>query len=314
VVVLLLAPLIGFDATIPSLVFGAARTKSGTRLYEVRHCSPESGPVRCEGGLAMLPDATLDALEQADTVVVPGTRRPSVRAEGIPDPALQAAFAKIRPGTRIMSICTGAFALAAVGLLDGRPATTHWESATIFRQLYPQVRLTERSLYTDDGDVLTSAGLSAGLDLCIHVLRRDHGPEVANRVARHCVTPPHRDGDQAQFIERPFPTDDGRSTASTRAWALDNLHERLTVTDLADHAVMSQRTFLRRFREETGTTPARWITAQRVRRTQELLENTDLTVDAIADLVGFGTGATLRARLRSTTGTTPVSYRRRFTA
>ncbi|MGO1950789.1 MAG: GlxA family transcriptional regulator [Mycobacteriaceae bacterium] len=314
VVVLLAPPVIGFDATIPSLVFGTARDTAGHPLYDVRLCSTDAGPADCVGGFSLNPDADLTALQDADTVIVPGTHRRSVRRDGVADRTLRETFDLIRPDTRIMSVCTGAFALGAAGILDGRPATTHWECAEDFRRLYPLVDLDEKALFTDDGDVLTSAGLSAGMDLCIHVLRRDHGWEVANRVARHCVTPPHRDGDQSQFIERPLPASGDSGTSPTRDWALDHLDEPLSVAGLAAHARMSVRTFMRRFRAETGTTPAQWLSGERVRRTQELLESTDLTVDAIAARVGFGTGATLRARLRAETGTTPGAYRRRFTA
>ena len=209
-----------------------------------------------------------------------------------------------------MSICTGAFVLASAGLLHGRRATTHWEYADDLARLYPEVQVDADVLFTDEGDVLTSAGLSAGVDVCLHLLRHDHGSEVANRVARHCVVPPWRDGGQAQYIERhvPAPTDD--STAGARAWALDHLDT--DVPALARHAGMSLRTFARRFRDETGLSPGAWLIQQRVRHAQHLLEATDLGIDDVADRAGLGTAASLRAHLRTRAGVSPSDYRRTF--
>lgn len=317
VAVLLSEPAIGFDATIPSLVFGAARDTAGNRLYQVRLCSVDPGPVACHGDFAISTGSGTDhlaALDDAQTVIVPGTLRRSVRAEGAADPALRAAFDRIPQDARIMSLCTGAFVLAAWGLLDGRPATTHWESAETFRALYPAVRLDERPLFVDEGDVLTSAGLSAGMDLCLHVVARDAGREVANRVARHCVSPPHRDGNQAQYIELPSPPAGDTGTTATREWASRHLGDQISVDDLAAHACMSLRTFNRRFRAETGTPPGQWLARERVRQCQELLESTDLPVETIADRVGFGTATTLRNRFRDVTGTSPTVWRNRFGA
>ncbi|AHW63049.1 Putative transcriptional regulator, AraC-family [Corynebacterium glyciniphilum AJ 3170] len=314
VVVLLLPPVIGFDATIPPLVFGNARAASGEKLYRVSVCSADPGPAQCADGFAFACGAGLEALETADTVVVPGTLRRSVRRDGVLDPAARAAFERIPDAARVVSLCTGAFGLAAAGLLDGLRATTHWQAAAQFRRLYPLVQLDEAALFFDEGRVLTSAGLSAGLDLCLHVVGADAGWRVANKVARHCVTPPHRDGDQSQFISWPSPPRGAAGTTATQHWALGRLDQRLTVGQLAGHARMSPRTFARRFTEETGLSPARWLARERVRRCQELLESTDLTVDTIAQRVGFGTGATLRARLRAEAGTTPSDYRRRFTS
>lgn len=312
VVVLLLPPVIGFDATIPPLVFGNARNEAGEKLYRVSVCSVDPGPATCADGFALTPGSETDALKTADTVVVPGTMRSSVRKDGRLDAPARAAFDLIPGDARVISLCTGAFGLAAAGLLDGRRATTHWQTVAQFRRLYPQVHLEESALFLDEGMVMTSAGLSAGLDLCLHVIRSDAGWKTANDVARHCVTPPHRDGDQSQFIKWPVPTQGNTGTTATQEWARGRLSEPLTVQQLAGHAQMSSRTFARRFTEETGASPARWLARERVRRCQELLESTDLTVDTIAQRVGFGTGATLRARLRAETGTTPSSYRRRF--
>jgi transcriptional regulator GlxA family with amidase domain len=213
-----------------------------------------------------------------------------------------------------MSICTGAFALAHAGLLDGRRATTHWDSAAEFAELFPEVRLDPNVLYVDEGAILTSAGVAAGLDLCLHVVRRDHGAEVAAHIARHTVVAPHREGGQAQFIERPIEpaTAGALHLERTRAWALERLGEPLTVTDLARHACVSMRTFARRFRAETGTTPLQWLLAQRVRRAQQLLEVSDSSIDEIARRCGFTDAAALRHHFHRAVGTTPTAYRRGF--
>jgi transcriptional regulator GlxA family with amidase domain len=211
-----------------------------------------------------------------------------------------------------VSICTGAAVLAAAGLLDGRPATTHWAWANRVHLLYPLVRLDPDVLFVDDGSVLTSAGVAAGVDLCLHVVRSDHGSEIANRAARRCVVPPWRDGGQAQFIERPVPTSADTGTAATRAWALDRLADPVGLGDLAGHARMSVRTFTRRFREETGVSPARWILRQRVERARLLLETTDLSVDVVARRSGLGSATSLRQHLQSAIGVAPSAYRRTF--
>jgi transcriptional regulator GlxA family with amidase domain len=219
-------------------------------------------------------------------------------------------LALIRPGTRLVSICTGAFVLAAAGLLDGRPATTHWKFADSMRRLHPQVQLDENVLFVDDGDVLTSAGLAAGIDLCLHIIRSDHGAQVANAVARYCVVPPWREGGQAQFIDRQVPAPDQFSTAATREWASQHLDEELTVQRLARHANMSARTFNRRFREETGQSPGVWVRNRRVDRARELLESRDLPVDEVARQAGLGSGGNLRHHLRRGVGMSPSSYRK----
>jgi len=213
---------------------------------------------------------------------------------------------------RLVSICTGAFVLAAAGLLDGRPATTHWLHSPAFARLFPQVRLDADVLFVDDGDVLTSAGNAAGIDLLLHLVRSDHGSEVANRAARRSVVAPWRDGGQSQFIERPLPGPDGTGTAGTRAWALQRLGEPLTLAALAGHARMSVRTFTRRFRQETGLSPQRWLVAQRVALARGLLESTDTPVERVAAEAGFGTTASLRQHLHAAIGVAPLSYRRTF--
>jgi transcriptional regulator GlxA family with amidase domain len=312
VAVLLLPPVIGFDATIPVQLLGSATDAEGRHLYDVEMVGLTTAPVPTSSGYAITPSADASALASADTVIVPGTRYAPPRIDGVLGDELAAAFATIRPGTRLVSICTGAFVLGAAGVLDGRPATTHWQNTEPFRRLYPRVRLDENLLFVDDGDVLTSAGLAAGIDLCLHLLRRDHGTAVANAVARYCVVPPWREGGQAQFIERPVPESDERSTAYARQWALKHLDRPLDVARLATEARMSVRTFNRRFREETGHSPGAWLIAQRVEHARHLLEATDLPVDEVARRAGLGSGASLRQHLRSALGVSPLAYRRTF--
>lgn len=312
VVVLLVAPVVGFDAVIPPQLFGSARGPAAERLYDVALASVDGSPVATEHGYELVPTADAGALRHADTVIVPGTKLRSARRQGQLDDEVRTALAGVRPGARVMSICTGAFVLAAAGLLDGRPATTHWAYADEFRRLYPRVRLDETQLYVDDGDLLSSAGLAAGVDLCLHVIRRDHGSAVANHVARHCVVPPWRDGGQAQFIERHVPEPDEQTTAPAREWALHHLDRRIEIAELADLSRMSVRTFNRRFREETGQPPGAWLTEQRVEFARRLLETTDLPIDGVARRSGLGTGASLRQHLRASVGTSPAAYRRTF--
>jgi transcriptional regulator GlxA family with amidase domain len=310
VVVLLLEPAIGYDAVIPVQLLGEAVDEHGTPLYDVTMASLDGGPVRTSSGYQLLPQDDVSALRDADTVIVPGTQIAGPRREGTIPAEVADALDSLRPGTRLVSICTGAFVLAAAGRLDRRPATTHWKHADDLAALYPDVLLDPDVLFTDDGDVLTSAGLSAGVDLCLHLIRRDHGSEVANRVARYCVVPPWRDGGQAQYIERQVPSRLGETTAAARAWALEHLHA--DVPAMAREAGMSLRTFARRFREETGQPPGAWLIQQRVRHAQHLLEETDLGVDTIAEHAGMGTAASLRTHLRSHVGVSPAAYRRTF--
>lgn len=310
VAVLWLPPVVGFDATIAPMLFGSATDERGAALYEVTTCAVTAGPVPATTGFAMLPAAGAEALAEADTVVIPGTRYPPARVDGALEPEVVAALETIRPGTRLVSICTGAFVLAAAGVLDGRPATTHWRHADALRTLYPRVWVDENVLFVDDGDVLTSAGLAAGIDLCLHIIRADHGARVANDVARYCVVPPWREGGQAQFIDHQLPVTDQASTAATRQWALAHLGEELTVQVLARHAHLSARTFNRRFRAETGEAPGSWIRNRRLDRARELLESRDLSVDEVARLSGLGTGGNLRHHLRRGVGMSPTSYRK----
>ncbi|WP_232544717.1 GlxA family transcriptional regulator [Streptomyces buecherae] len=288
-------------------VFGTADGR-----YEVVTCTLDGGPVRTSADFAITAESGPEALATADTVVIPPYESAPASAQ-LPAPVADA-LALIPAGARIVSICTGAFTLAAAGLLDGRPATTHWKLVARFRELFPKVALDADVLFVDDGDVLTSAGAASGVDVCLHLVRKDHGSEVANRVARRCVVPPWREGGQAQYIEQPVPEPSAAGTAATREWALGRLDEPLTLTDLAGHARMSLRTFARRFRDEAGMSPGRWLIQQRVARARELLESSDLPIEQIAGRVGFATPASLRQHLHAAIGVSPQTYRRTFQA
>ncbi|GAB4585176.1 GlxA family transcriptional regulator [Nocardia sp. IFM 10818] len=306
VVVLALDGVYVFELGIPKRVFGTADGR-----YEVITCSLDGRPVRsnCDFDIAVAHDG--DVLDTADTVIIPPSDVESILSDGLPQ-AVSHALARIPAHARLVSICTGAIVVAAAGLLDDRAATTHWKFTETFRRAFPRVHLDPDVLYVDDGDILTSAGATAGVDLCLHLIRRDHGSEVANSVARRCVVPPWRDGGQAQFIEQPVPPAAAVGTAEARHWALENLHLPLTMADLAERAHMSGRTFARRFRDEVGMSPGRWLIQQRVFRARELLESTELPVDRIAAEVGFATGTSLRQHLHESIGVTPLAYRRTF--
>ncbi|MGW0336379.1 GlxA family transcriptional regulator [Streptomyces sp. NPDC003011] len=307
VVVLALDGVYPFELGIPSRILGAADGR-----YEVLTCTVDGRPVRTNADFTVTVEHGPEILATADTVVIASMATSHIPAELPSD--LAAALARIRPDARIVSICTAAFVLAAAGLLDGRRATTHWQVADAFRRRYPDVDLDPDVLFVDDGRILTSAGAASGVDVCLHLVRKDHGSELANTVARRCVVPPFRDGGQAQYIEQPVPGQGAASTAATRAWAVERLHEPLTLGDLAAHARMSLRTFARRFHGEVGLSPGRWLIQQRVARARHLLESSDLSVDQIAGRVGFATGASLRQHLHAAIGVSPQAYRRTFQA
>lgn len=294
-------------------IFGSAKTLDGELLYEVVTCAPKPGDVRTNADFCIQVEYGPEVIDTADTVVVPASHEQDDQpGDTEPDPDTAAALARIRTGTRVASICTGTFALAAAGMLDGLRATTHWKSADRFRARFPTVELDPDVLYTDNGDVLTAAGEASGIDLCLHMVRRDHGAAVANAVARQTVVPPHRDGGQAQYIRTPVVEPARSSTRAARAFALEHLDRPLSLRELADCEAMSVRTFTRRFREEVGVSPARWIAQQRLDRARQLLEETDRPVDRIALDTGFGTGASLRQHLHSALGVSPSAYRRTF--
>jgi transcriptional regulator GlxA family with amidase domain len=312
VAVLALPAVLPFELGIPARVFEAATGPGGEPLYEVVTCSLDGGPVPTAGDFAVLVRHGPEALATADTVVVPPVDTAVVGADVL-DRAARA-VRTVAGRARIASICTGADVLAAAGLLDGLRATTHWKHTDEFARAHPAVDLDPDVLYVDEGDVLTGAGAAAGVDLCLHIVRRDHGAEVANRAARSCVVPPHRDGGQAQFIDRPVTATGTASTAATRAWALAHLERPLGLPDLARHAAMSVRTFTRRFRAEVGMSPNRWLVQQRVELARRLLETTDLPVDQVAERVGIGSAASLRVHLGAALGVPPSTYRRAFRA
>ncbi|MDO0914030.1 helix-turn-helix domain-containing protein [Streptomyces sp. DT2A-34] len=313
-VVLALDGALPFELGIPHRIFGRPKDARRRHLYEVVTCSIRPpGPVQTDADFAIQVEHGPEALATADTVIIPASYELGpVFEEGVLTDELAAALAHIRPGTRLASICTGVYVLAAAGLLDGRPATTHWADAERFQRLFPRVKVDADVLFIDDGDVLTSAGVAAGIDLCLHMVRRDHGTAIANEVARRTVVPPHRDGGQAQYIHRPVPDPQQASTTSARAWALGRLHEPIQLRDMAEQEAMSVRTFTRRFREEVGVSPGQWLTQQRVERARHLLESTDLSVDQVARDAGFGTAQSMRQHLQAALGVTPTSYRRTF--
>jgi transcriptional regulator GlxA family with amidase domain len=313
VALLALDGVVAFDLGTPPQVLGAARDEAGHQLYEVRVATPGAAAVISSAGFTVATEHGLEALAWADTVVVAGIE--GARTGRPVDPAVIAGLrAAAARGARTVSICTGAFVLGAAGLLDGRPATTHWFWADRFRRMYPEVLLDADVLFVDDGDVLTSAGVAAGVDLCLHLVRQDHGAAVANRAARRCVVPPWRAGGQSQYIEHHVPAQPDTSTAPARAWALAHLDKPLELAELARRSTMSVRTFTRRFRNETGESPGRWLTQQRVDRARHLLETTDLPVDAVARHAGFGTAAALRAQMAAALGVPPSAYRATFRA
>ena len=306
VVALVFPGVVAFDLATPAQVFGHPAER---RRYAFSVCTPRPGAVATHTGFGIVAEHGLEALAGADTVVVPG--HDDVEREWPADAlaALRDAHAR---GARVASVCTGAFVLAAAELLDGRRATTHWHDAPTLAALHPAVTVDPDVLYVDEGDVLTSAGVAAGIDLCLHMVRADHGAERANRVARRIVVAPHRSGGQAQFVDRPVPHAADHGLESTRAWALGRLAEPLTVAALARHALMSERSFARRFRAETGTTPLRWLIEQRVAHARRLLEGTDLPVEEVAARSGFGTAMSLRDHFGRAVDTTPTAYRRAF--
>ncbi|MYW66057.1 helix-turn-helix domain-containing protein [Streptomyces sp. SID8379] len=293
-------------------LFGTARDPStGELLYDVRTCAPRPGKVRTDADFPIYAEHGLETVAAADTVLVPASHELD---ESLRPGALEAELAQAVDASRgrVASICTGAFVLAAAGLLDGRRATTHWMSSARFARTFPRVTVDADVLYVDEGRVLTSAGEAAGIDLCLHMIRADHGSAVAAEVARRTVVPPYREGGQAQYIQRPVEETGLTSTSASRAWALTRLSEPLTLAELASRDGMSVRTYNRRFREETGMTPMTWLAHQRVDRARELLERTDHTVDRVATETGFGTGVSLRQHFQRLVGVSPGAYRTTF--
>lgn len=274
--------------------------------YDLVVCGP--GPVQV-GRFHMTPDAGLDRLAHAHTVIIPAVE--DVDADLPPD-LIDAVRAAHAAGARLVSLCTGAFVLAAAGVLDGLRTTTHWAHTDVLAARHPRVEVDPDVLYVDNGNVLSSAGKAAAIDLCLHLIRRDHGSTVANAVARRLVVPPHRAGGQAQFVTTPVPAREDHPLANLFGWTMARLDRPLTVEDLARQANMSSRNLARHFRSATGTTPLQWLSAQRIRRAQELLENTDDGIDVIAEAAGLGTATTLRRHFHRAVGVPPDTYRRTF--
>ena len=314
VVALVYDGLCAFEFSCAAEVFGLARPELGPDWYRFETCSAKAASVRSQYGMRMRAAGGLERLRAAGTIVIPGW-------EGIEVPVPQAILDALRDaharGARLLSICSGAFVLAATGLLDDRRATTHWRYAEALQSRYPKVCVDANVLYVDEGSILTSAGSAAGLDLCLHLVRRDYGSAMANQVARRLVISPHRDGGQAQFLERPV---EDREHAPRSAKSLSALLDRIMkrpgdpwrIRELARLAAMSERTFMRRFRAATGSSPADWIIRARVDAARELLENTGLSIDLIAQRCGLGSPTTLRHHFRKKVGVSPAQYRRRF--
>jgi len=290
-------------------IFGLARPEVGPGWYRFQTCSPTGRPVRGEYGIRMTVDGGLELLAKAGTVIIPGWQ--DIEAP-VPTPLVDALRLAHRRGARLLSICSGSVVLAATGLLDGKRMTTHWRFAAQVQQRFPRAQVDPQVLYVDEGSLLTSAGSASGLDLCLHLVRRDFGAEVGNQVARRLIIPPHREGGQAQFLERPMDRRERGSLGALLERMQQHLHESTTNARLASQAAMSERTFIRRFRAATGMTPADWLTRARIDRARELLEGTTLSIGEIAARTGLGTPMTLRHHFRRRLGLSPVAYRQRF--
>ncbi|HXA29413.1 MAG TPA: helix-turn-helix domain-containing protein [Candidatus Angelobacter sp.] len=300
-----------FEIGVVCEVFGLDRSADGLPRFDFALCAGEPPPLRTSSGFVVDTPHGLERLATADLIVVPGWRVDSPTPP--PEAALQALRDAHQRGARIVSVCSGAFVLAAAGLLDGRRATTHWRYAATLAQRHPRIELTPDVLYVDEGSVLTSAGTAAGIDLCLHIVRTEFGADVANRIARRMVIPPHREGGQAQYVETPVP-DGARDDAlgDTLSWALAHLDGDISVQVLARRAHMSPRTFVRRFAASFGGTPHQWLLAQRITQARRLLETTDVSIDEVARRAGFGSAAALRLHFARRLATSPLAYRRTF--
>jgi len=299
-----------FHLSVPCMVFGEDHAADGRPRFDVQVCTPTPGPLATNAGFGLQVMQGLAPLRRAAVVVVPSWHTDARPAPPALISALQAAH---RRGAAIVGLCLGAFVLAEAGLLDGRAATTHWKAAALFAERYPQVRVQPEVLYVDDGTVLTSAGTAAGIDCCLHLMRRECGAEAANRAARRMVVAPHRQGGQAQYIEQPVPSAGPQDRLMPLIeWMGQHLHEAHDVDALAQRALMSRRTFTRRFRESTGTTAGQWLQNQRLALAQRLLETTEQPVEHVAQAAGFGSAVSLRKHFAATFQLSPVMYRRQF--
>lgn len=309
VATLILPTVVPFDLGVPVQVFGYPRPDLGRQRYSMTVCGLRAGKVDTGRGFSLSVPHGLDALRNVETIVVPGIDDLATPIPGAVRRELAEAHER---GVRLISICTGAFVLAAAGVLDGRRATTHWLDAAALAERYPAVTVDPDVLYIDEGSVLTSAGITAGVDLCLHVVRKDYGAEVANAVARRLVVAPHRSGGQAQFVEQPVSEPLGTELERARAWALERVDQPLMVRQMAVQANLSLRTFARRFVAETGTSPLQWLLRQRLLAAQQLLEKSDDPVERVASACGFGSVVSLRMHFRREFQTSPLAYRRAF--
>jgi AraC family transcriptional regulator, transcriptional activator FtrA len=308
VAVLVIPPVTPFEFGTVCEVFGIDRTDEGLPPFELRVCGEVAGrPVATTVGADLVPSRGLDGLQGADLVVVSATRE-----REFSDEVLDAVRAAAAGGSTMLSICSGSFVLGAAGLLDDRPCTTHWMHAGELGERFPRAKVDPDVLFVDDGNLITSAGTAAGIDACLHLVRRELGSAAVNVIARRMVVPPQRDGGQRQFVQQPVPVCRSDGLAPVLDWVLEHLEVEHSVSDLARRARMSDRSFARRFVAETGTTPHKWLTLQRVLRAQRLLEDTDLGIDEVAERCGFGSGALLRHHFRKVVGVAPADFRRTF--
>ncbi len=297
-----------FELGIVVEIFGLRRPQF-ERWYDFLVCAADRGPLRATGGFSLQVTAGLEQLSKAHTIIIPGWRNVDERPSEDLVRALRTAH---RRGTRLVSICSGVFALAATGLLDGRRATTHWRLTDALARQYPKIKIHSDVLYVDEGDILTSAGSAAGIDLGLHIVRRDFGARIANEIGRQLVMSPHREGGQAQFVPRPVSEESEPWLSSLLEWAQKRLHEPLSIERLAKQAQVSKRTLARRFAESTGNSPAQWVINLRIAGAKDLLETTNRSIERVAHDVGFGSAAVLRHHFRQRVSMTPVSYRRAF--
>jgi transcriptional regulator GlxA family with amidase domain len=301
-----------FELGVVCEVFGIDRSEDGLPTYDFAVVSAEGPTLRTHAGFDLRVSCDMDRLEEADLIAVPAGE--SYVHRDFPPDVLAALNRAVERGATVLSVCSGVFVVAASGLLDDRRCAAHWRHAELLGRRYPQVKVEQDVLYVDEGGVITSAGTAAGIDACLHLVRKEQGSSVANGIARRMVVPPHREGGQAQYVDRPLPRAQSDTVTGVLSWMERHLDRELTVEELAARAHMSPRTFARRFQQETGTTPYRWLLGQRVLLARELLESTDHTVDAVALRAGFGNAATMRHHFTRWTGTTPQAYRRTFAA